>query len=115
MQKTILTAASACLILLLASPACAQSVNAAFEDLAESYIGDLSNFSPVSATLIGDHSADHLLDNVDAAARKKSRALYEEYKAALAEDNQPAEAMELASWSALARTILTRNEFLFVD
>ncbi len=84
MQKTILTAASACLILLVANPACAQSVNAAFEDLAESYIGDLSTFSPVSATLIGDHSADHLLDNVDAAARKKSRALYEEYKVALA-------------------------------
>jgi uncharacterized protein (DUF885 family) len=83
-QKAILTAATACLILLVANPACAQSENAAFEDLAESYIGDLSNFSPVSATLIGDHSADHLLDNVDAAARKKTRALYEEYKVALA-------------------------------
>ncbi len=84
MQKTNLTAASACLILLLANPAGAQSADAAFEDLAESYVGALSNFSPVYATVIGDHSADHLLDDVDASARKKSRALYEEYRGALA-------------------------------
>ena len=83
-QKAILTAASACLILLVANPASAQSENAAFENLAERYIGDLSNLSPVNATLIGDHGADHLLDNVDASARKKSRALYEEYRVALA-------------------------------
>ena len=83
-QKAILTAASACLILLVANPASAQSENAAFENLAERYIGDLSNLSPVNATLIGDHSADHLLDNVDASARKKNRALYEEYRVALA-------------------------------
>ena len=84
MRKTILTAISACLILLLANPAAAQSQDAAFESLAESYVGELSNFSPVNATLIGDHKADHLLDMVDAAARKKSRALYEEYRVALA-------------------------------
>ena len=84
MRKTILTAISACLILLLANPAAAQSQDAAFESLAESYVGELSNFSPVNATLIGDHKADHLLDMVDTAARKKSRALYEEYRVALA-------------------------------
>ena len=84
MRKTILTAISACLILLLANPAAAQSQDAAFESLAESYVGDLSNFSPVNATLIGDHTADHLLDMVDTAARKKGRALYEEYRVALA-------------------------------
>jgi uncharacterized protein (DUF885 family) len=83
-QKAILTAASACLILLVANPASAQSENAAFENLAERYIGDLSNLSPVNATLIGDHSADHLLDNVNASAREKNRALYEEYRVALA-------------------------------
>ena len=84
MQKAILTAASACLILLIADPASAQSEDAVFDNLAESYIGDLSNFSPVNATLVGDHSADHLLDNVDASARKKRRTLYEEYRVALA-------------------------------
>jgi uncharacterized protein (DUF885 family) len=83
-RKSILTATSACLILLLANPAGAQTEDAAFESLGESYVGDLSNFSPVNATLIGDHKADHLLDNVDAAARKKRRALYEEYRVALA-------------------------------
>jgi uncharacterized protein (DUF885 family) len=83
-QKSILTVASACLILLLANPAGAQTEDAKFESLAEKYIGDLNNFSPVNATLIGDHEADHLLDNVDAAARKKRRALYEEYRVALA-------------------------------
>jgi len=83
-QNAILTAASACLILFVTNPASAQSENAAFEKLAEAYIGDLGNFSPVNATLIGDHSADHLLDNVDAAARKQNRARYEEYRVALA-------------------------------
>ena len=68
----------------MADPAGAQSEDAAFENLAESYVGDLSSFSPVNATVIGDHNADHLLDNVDAGARKKSRALYAEYRLALA-------------------------------
>ncbi len=68
----------------MANPASAQSEDTKFENLAENYIGDSSNFSPVNATLIGDHSADHLLDSVDAAARKKNRALYEEYRVALA-------------------------------
>ena len=51
----------------------------AFENLADRYIGDLSKFSPVAATLIGDHSADDVLDEVDAAARRKRRALLKEY------------------------------------
>jgi len=83
-KKTILTAASACLILLMAIPAGAQSEDATFENLAESYVGDLGSFSPVYATVIGDHNADHLLDDVGASARKKNRALYEEYRVALA-------------------------------
>ncbi len=56
----------------------------AFEKLTFEYIGDLTNFSPANATLIGDHSADSRLDNVDAAARARRRDLYEDYKAALA-------------------------------
>lgn len=68
----------------MSNPVGAQSGDAAFENLAESYIGDLSNFSPVYATVIGDHRADHRLDEVDAAARKARRALYEKYRVALA-------------------------------
>ena len=68
----------------MANPAGAQSEDATFENLAESYVGDLSRFSPVNATVAGDHNADHLLDHVDASAREKNRALYEQYREALA-------------------------------
>ena len=72
-------------LFLLACNALAGSADdEAFEKLTFEYIGDLTNFSPVSATLIGDHSADSRLDNVDAAARARRRDLYEDYKAALA-------------------------------
>ena len=36
-----------------------------------------------------------------------------DYRKALGD--MPAEAVEQAAWSGLARTVLTRNEFLFVD
>jgi uncharacterized protein (DUF885 family) len=55
----------------------------AFRNLADEYISDLSNFSPVYATLIGDHTADGELDRVDAAGREESLALLQEYKTAL--------------------------------
>ncbi len=72
-------------LILLACNALAGSANdEALENLAYEYISDLTNFSPVYATLIGDHSADTKLDNVDAAARERSRKLYKEYKSALA-------------------------------
>jgi uncharacterized protein (DUF885 family) len=57
--------------------------NQAFQNLGDEYISDLTNFSPVYATLIGDHSADHKLDQVDAAARDQYRALLVEYITAL--------------------------------
>ncbi len=47
----------------------------AFRNLADEYISDLTNFSPVYATQIGDHSADDKIDQVDAAARANSREL----------------------------------------
>ena len=71
-------------LLFCVDPAAAQSTDAAFEILAENYVGDLGRFSPVTATLIGDHSTDQELDQVDAAAREKTLALYAEYRAALA-------------------------------
>ena len=61
-------------LILLACNALAGSANdETLENLAYEYISDLTNFSPVYATLIGDHSADTKLDNVDAAARERSR------------------------------------------
>ena len=84
MKKTILTTTSAFLLLFIASASIAQSGDKTFENLAENYIADLSQFSPVTATVIGDHSADHLLDQVDTAARQQNRDLYEQYRVALA-------------------------------
>jgi uncharacterized protein (DUF885 family) len=54
-----------------------------FENLADEYISDLTNFSPVYATMIGDHSADDELDQVDAAGRAEVLDLYRQYQAAL--------------------------------
>ena len=55
----------------------------AFENLASEYISDLGKLSPVTATLIGDHSADGELDRVDDAARAETRALLRDYIEAL--------------------------------
>ena len=55
----------------------------AFQNLADEYLSDLVNFSPVFASYVGDHSADNRLDNVDAAARANTRKLLVEYITAL--------------------------------
>lgn len=81
-RKTIASAALL-LALLIGNPIHAQSENAAFEKLAQSYLAELPMFSPVYATQIGDHSADHKLDQVDRAARERDLASYEKYKIAL--------------------------------
>ncbi len=80
MKKLVVTC---CLVLVpLLAPA-DPLTNEAFENLASEYISDLANFSPVAATLIGDHSADHKLDQVNAAARAEKRELLKEYLDAL--------------------------------
>ena len=66
-------------LLLSTSAYAATASDDAFRNLADEYIGDLTNFSPVYATHIGDHSADNKLDQVDAAARANSRELLVEY------------------------------------
>jgi uncharacterized protein (DUF885 family) len=66
-----------------ASAFAATSSDEVFQNLADEYISDLTNFSPVFATYVGDHSADHKLDDVDAAARAENRELLLEYIAAL--------------------------------
>jgi len=66
-----------------AGHAAASPADEAFENLANEYLSDLTNFSPVVATLIGDHSADGELDRVDAAAREETRELLQDYVHAL--------------------------------
>ena len=61
----------------------ATATDEAFQNLADEYLSDLTNFSPVLATAVGDHRADDKLDNVDAAARTKNRELLNEYITAL--------------------------------
>lgn len=75
----------ALVLVALATPAAAQTAaDQAFENLGHEYLSDLTNFSPVAATQIGDHSADDKLDHVDADARRKTEQLYREYQDALA-------------------------------
>ncbi len=74
------------LLILIALTAIARADSAtdeAFQNLADEYISELTHFSPVYATLIGDHSADGELDEVDAAARTESLELLREYETAL--------------------------------
>ncbi len=61
----------------------AQTADEAFQNLADEYISDLGNLSPVYATLLGDHALDHQLDQVDDAARAEARLLLNDYVAAL--------------------------------
>ena len=61
----------------------ASATDEAFQNLADEYISDLTNFSPVFATYVGDHSADDKLDNVDATARAANRELLIQYTTAL--------------------------------
>ncbi len=70
-------------LLLNATAVAETATDKAFQNLADEYISDLPNFSPVFATLIGEHSADHKLDQVDAAGRAHTRELLVEYIAAL--------------------------------
>jgi len=80
-MKRIVTAVA--LALCLGQALADSATDASFEVLAEQYLQDLTSFSPVGATLIGNHSADDQLDQVDANARNKNAALYRKYLAEL--------------------------------
>ena len=80
MKRVLLSVA---VILLSATASAATATDEAFQNLADEYLSDLTNFSPVFATYVGDHSADNRLDNVDAAARANTRELLVEYIKAL--------------------------------
>ncbi|MGB5490934.1 MAG: DUF885 domain-containing protein [Woeseiaceae bacterium] len=79
MKRLLITS----IFMLMASATMAQTADEAFENLANEYISDLSNFSPVYATLLGDHSADGQLDQVDGKARSEVRSLLNDYLSAL--------------------------------
>lgn len=79
MKRLLITS----IFMLMASATMAQTADEAFENLANEYISDLSNFSPVYATLLGDHSADGQLDQVDGKARSVVRSLLNDYLSAL--------------------------------
>jgi len=64
------------ILTLFTGTAIAATADEAFEILAEQYIADLPVFSPVSATLLGDHSADGQLDQVGSDARAAARKNY---------------------------------------
>ena len=57
----------------------ASAADDAFELLGQKYLDDLTHFSPVNATLIGDHRADDRLDDVNAAARDRALKAYKAY------------------------------------
>jgi len=74
---------SVAVILVSAVASADTATDEAFQNLADEYLSDLVNFSPVFASYVGDHSADNRLDNVDAAARANTRKLLVEYITAL--------------------------------
>ena len=62
----------------------APGADESFSKLAERYLDDIPERSPVAATALGDHRADDRLDHVDAAARERLRRTYLEYRDSLA-------------------------------
>jgi uncharacterized protein (DUF885 family) len=62
----------------------APGADEAFSELTHRYLEDVSGRSPVAATALGDHRADARLDDVDAAARERTRDTFLAYREALA-------------------------------
>ena len=56
----------------------------AFASVAGRYLDEVAVRSPVAATALGDHRADDRLDDVDPAARARTRNLFLEYRELLA-------------------------------
>jgi uncharacterized protein (DUF885 family) len=62
----------------------APGADEAFSELTHRYLEDVPGRSPVAATALGDHRADARLDDVDAAARERTRDTFLAYREALA-------------------------------
>ena len=71
----------ALILVVISGSASASAADDVFELLAENYLGDITNFSPSSATSIGDHSADDKLDDVSTDARNEAHGAYKDYLA----------------------------------
>ncbi len=62
----------------------APGADESFSQLANRYLDEVAERSPVAATALGDHRADDRLDDVDAAARAQTTDTFLEYREALA-------------------------------
>jgi len=83
--KTVVAIASLATLSLLAGNALAASAaDQAFETLADQFLNERIEYSPVGATAMGDHRADDRLDEVDAAARERKRRSFQGYRDTLA-------------------------------
>ncbi len=82
MKKALVIAGFA--IIHAAVAAAATGADEAFARLADRYLDEVAERSPVAATALGDHRADDRLDDVDPAARARTRNLLIEYRELLA-------------------------------
>lgn len=104
-STTSVFAVMAGLVLLLLSVTAAGDADTTFTTIADDFIKDLPAFSPVNATLLGEHSADDQLDQVDRTARDKRHLLYASYRDRL---NQ-------IDWDQLSRSNQIDTELLRND
>ena len=71
-------------VIFLSISTAAFAADAEFTAISDDYIAELTAFSPVVATLLGEHSADDQLDQVDADSRRQRLDLYKSYRKRLA-------------------------------
>ena len=71
MKLSPFTLATTCLFALAANVSAAPDMNTQFSKISESFLEDLLQHSPVSATSLGDHRYDDRLDEVDDKARAR--------------------------------------------
>jgi uncharacterized protein (DUF885 family) len=83
-KSAVVTASLATLCLFAGNTFAANAADQAFEALADQYLNERIEFSPVEATGMGDHRADDRLDEVDTAARNRARKAFRGYRDALA-------------------------------
>jgi uncharacterized protein (DUF885 family)/glycerophosphoryl diester phosphodiesterase len=57
--------------------------NMDFDEVSREYIRNMSQWSPIGATLLGDHQFDHELDYLDNDMRRREREFYQRYLAKL--------------------------------
>jgi uncharacterized protein (DUF885 family) len=78
-------AVTAGIALLFSSVTAVGDADTTFTKIADDFVNDLPAFSPVNATLLGEHSRDDQLDQVDSSARAKRHQLYASYRDRLSE------------------------------